>query len=460
MDRSIFGDSRCGQAVALTLLLASAPAAAETPRAECRAAMQTAPRADAIAACDRAVADGVSAEDLWAAAEVRVARPEVPTPDDLIRADLLARAAARLAPGEPWAALADLAIARRWGDPVLIERSLDELRRVAPGDPRTAEALARARPALRPSLIVGWCILLLACALTAGHAIRRGRRRPAAAAVAVAASLLIASPAGAAELAFPIDDADPEGAVPTPAEADARPLDFAYYLQDLTGRARAAADRGDLAAAVRYHRALARAVPDASLPRQQLCASLQALGDGDGALAACRDALGLDGARAEDFVRFGDLVLAKAVASAAELDEVEAAARHLSAQPAPSTRVLGLQLACRLAVRSHRVRLLDECSGGLAAAAPDEPSTTVFRWSLALERGDVALARQLVARARAGGVAADGLAQMTAATESAAGARTLARTLVRGGGAVAVAGAFLALGLAGRRRRRRVSGRP
>src|SRR5262249_52284092 len=112
--RSISGHSRgrlpraaVALAVALGAVLAglAAPAAAETPRERCRAVMSTAPRAEAIAACDHALELGASAEDMWAAAAVRTARPETPTMDDLIRADLLAAAAARLAPGEPWGAL-------------------------------------------------------------------------------------------------------------------------------------------------------------------------------------------------------------------------------------------------------------------------------------------------------------------------------------------------------------------
>jgi hypothetical protein len=82
---------------------------------------------------------------------------------------------------------------------------------------------------------------------------------------------------------FPIDDADPVRDVPTQAEADARPLDFAYYLQELAARADAATARGDHGAAVRYYRALARAVPDSSLPREKLSASLQALDVSDAA---------------------------------------------------------------------------------------------------------------------------------------------------------------------------------
>jgi hypothetical protein len=456
--RSIFGHAITVIATAFALAIGSAQAVAGTPREHCRAVMYSAPRVEAIATCDRVVAQGAGAEDMWAAAAVRTTRAEEPTMDDLIRADLLAGAASRLAPGEPWGALAQLDLAQRWGDRELIDRRVAELERVAPADPRTAAAVERARPPGRGGLLLGWCVVLLGCAATIAHSLwrLRARRHQArtARAIVVAAALVVAGPARTAIAErFPINDGDPEHGVPTPAQADARPLDYAYYLQELAARADAATARGDHAAAVRYERALVRAVPDSSIPEQRLCASLQARGDRAGAIVACGAALGLSGVRAEDFVRFGDLVLGGAAPSEHELDDVEAAARHLIAAPDTATRVLGLQLECRLAVHEHRVALLEQCTAGLAAAAPRDAQTIVFQWSLAVEHGDRDLAEHFLGAARAAGVSEAGLARMQVATDDAdSSSSRLDRRVLLVVFALAFAAAFAAIWIARSRR--------
>jgi hypothetical protein len=452
MDRSIFGHC-IAAALACLALCTSVRASAEAPRERCRALIAGASRSAAIAACDQAVTMHGTAEDFWAAAEVRVSRPEKPTMNDLIRADFLAAAAARLAPGEPWGALARFDLARRWGDPALTAQRLDELVRVAPNDPRTSRAIALARGRTSVFAVLGWCALLIVCALTLGHALKRRLaapsrvRVPTALLVLVAVAALLARPTLAAAQTFAIDDRDPERGVPTPAAADARPLDFAYYLQDLSERADKASARGDHAAAARYFRTLARAVPDSSLPLAKLCDELVAQRKPDAAIDACRAALALPGVRAHDFVRFGELVLAKRTATPAELRDVESAARHLSSQP--DARVLGLQLECRLGVRIASAPLLEECTHALATAAPNDASTYVFAWSLAQQKGQRDEARRLVDRARAAGLSQDGLRRMEAAT-SATGAPGSRRLVIAG---IGLAGMLLGVLLLWHRRR-------
>jgi hypothetical protein len=453
--RSIFGRSSLVRLMALTVTLTVVlPARAQSPRERCRAATLQAPRADAIAICDRAVVARPGAEDLWAAAHVRLDRAERPTMDDLIRADLLAAAAARLEPSQPWGALARFELARRWGDPALTAQRLDELERAAPGRDTTLQAAASVRPHRPIAPLCGWALVAVVAALTLADALRRRAaapsrvRVPTALVVLVAAATLAGTPRSA-RAGFVVDDADPERNVPTQLDANKSPLEFAYYLQELTERAQQAAARGDQPAAIRYLRALARAVPDSSVPQQKLCAALDAHGDHEAALAACRAALGFDGVRAQDFVRFGDLVLARPSPSAAELADVEAAARHLESQPA--ARVPGLQLECRLAVKSGNLALLDECSRALATAAPNDPSTWVFSWTLASRRGRSDEARGFIERARAAGLAADAVARM----ESASGGGRLRPLLLGGVGLVVVAGGAWLL-----RRRRRAAAPP
>ncbi|MGZ3439114.1 MAG: hypothetical protein ACXVDD_06350 [Polyangia bacterium] len=450
--RSIFGRSPAALLALVVALGAVTSARAETPREHCRAATSAAPRAAAIAACDRALLQRGGAEDLWAAAHVRLSRPEPPTMDDLVRADLLAAAATRLEPGQPWGALARFELARRWGDPALVARELSQLERVAPAHEATLRAAASVRPHLPLRLAIGWALVLAACAVTLTHALfRRGATTPRAGVptalvVLVAAATLLGRPSVAAA-AFVVDDHDPERSVPSPAAADASPIEFAYYLQDLGDRAIAASARGDHAAAIRYLRALARAVPDASVPQQKLCAALEAHGDHDAAIAACRAALGLSGVRAQDFVRFGELVLALPAPSAAALADVEAGARHLMAQP--DARVLGLELACRVGVKRGDLPLLDECSRELATAAPNDPSTWVFAWTAAKKHGRTDEARRFVARARAAGLPPDAQARM----ESVNGRASPRAALVLAGAGLGVLGLAVLL----LRRRRRAS---
>ena len=55
--------------------------------------------------------------------------------------------------------------------------------------------------------------------------------------------------------------------------------------------------------------ALAKAVPDRSVSYGKMCAAYEALGERDHGLESCRDALGRQGVRVEDFSRYVRLLL-------------------------------------------------------------------------------------------------------------------------------------------------------
>ena len=170
---------------------------------------------------------------------------------------------------------------------------------------------------------------------------------------------------------FHINHADPQSSVPTDAEKNAKPLEFGYYLQDLIAFAMAADKSGDHLAAARYYRAFAKAVPDESIAFQKLCESLQKAGRLDEAKAACREALGRPGIDVNDYVRYTSLVLArKGALTKDELDDVNEIVDHLRREPA--TRAAGIHLQCELAMHNADVPLLQQCSGELAALAPNE----------------------------------------------------------------------------------------
>ena len=69
---------------------------------------------------------------------------------------------------------------------------------------------------------------------------------------------------------------------------------------ELIARAEAASQRGDHAAAVRYYRAVASAVPERAVAFSKLCKAHEALGEVQEAIRSCRKALGKGGAELEE----------------------------------------------------------------------------------------------------------------------------------------------------------------
>ena len=249
---------------------------------------------------------------------------------------------------------------------------------------------------------------------------------------------------------FHINHADPGSTVPSDAEKNAKPLEFGYYLQDLIAFAMAADKAGDHLGAARYYRAFAKAVPDESIAFQKLCQSLQKAGRREEAMAACRDALGRPGIDVDDYVRYTTLVLAKqGPLTKDERDDLEDIVAHL--RKAPATRAAGIHLQCELAMHVSDLPLLQQCSGELAALAPDDPKTISFQWAAAMRAGNRAEARRLVERARVNGMKPAGLQKMEQAT-AALDAGFPGRAMKAGAVVVTVFGAALLALLAWRRR--------
>lgn len=245
---------------------------------------------------------------------------------------------------------------------------------------------------------------------------------------------------------FQINHADPESNVPPMEQRNAKPLEFGYYLQDLITFAMAADKSGDHLAAARYYRAFAKAVPEESVAFSKLCESLEAAGQREQALVACRDALGRPGLELKDYLRFTSLVLGKTgPLTKEELDDVTEVAAHLRKNP--ETRVAGIHVECELAMHTADVPMLQRCSGELAALAPDDPKTISFQWAAAMREENAAEAQRLVKRARIVGMKPAGLNRMeraTTALDSSQTSRAVTRGLM-GGLALAAVGAVAAL---------------
>jgi hypothetical protein len=210
---------------------------------------------------------------------------------------------------------------------------------------------------------------------------------------------------------FTLNDADPESSVPPPDARNASPLEFGYYLQEILDKASASTKAGDNVKAVRYYRALAKAVPERALGFSRLCQSLEATAQREAAIAACHSALGLQGVVLDDYVRYVHLILAAPGALAPnDLEEIKAVTTHLKSQP--DARIVGYHLQCELATRVADVAALEECTAALAAAAPRDPKTISFQWALALQKGDGAEARNIIRRAAEAGMTAQAVQLM------------------------------------------------
>jgi hypothetical protein len=441
----------------------------DATRAACRAALASGDQAIAREACKRAFLMGGTPEDMHNRVQALVEGPARPLMEDLVSASFLADGAVRVAPAQPWGYLARSEIARRLCDRDMLDAAIADLRRVAPADEVTQRAIALSEP--RVSIWVWLERLGLGLALvgTAAHSLWRwwraraaGTRLPAASVALVIllagvprafAEPLVAAPTQAQVQdrpddmpATPIDDAHPESSIPSLQDQLKNPLKFGYLLQDLLAKAKQAGERGDHAAAARFYEALIKAVPTRSYAFSKLCEERLAQADRPGAIEACRTALFKEGVNVADYGRFVGLVLAKTgPLSGDERQELEAVLTHLDADP--TAAVPAEQMRCQVALRVNDVAALEACTAALAKSAPADAITVSFQWALALAKGDHAGAARLVERARAAGMASDGLARMEKLTSGLGWSRFGRAMLWALGGAIALA----LLGLGARR---------
>jgi hypothetical protein len=359
-----------------------------------------------------------------------VARPSL---DDLGVALMLVEAAVNKAADQPWGHLARCDVARRLGSAAALETCVTDLKTMARKHPLSQQALASTRFPASPAVWLGRIAVLLILGGTLAHALRGWRRRLAfgagvarrraagvAAALAVLLSLATTSAWAAPSIVrdrlseFDIDEDFPERSVPDLETQNRKPLQFGYFLQDLAGKAQAAAKKGDHAAAARFFRALTAAAPQSAYGPRQLCVETEAAGDLPAAIVACRTAITREGSTVADYERFVTVALArKAALAPLERKEIEAVIGHVeSEQPGATPN----RLRCELAIRVADQKVLESCTAALVKLAPDDPQTVSYQWALALMVHDKAKATALIDRARALGMAPDGLARMERAT--------------------------------------------
>jgi len=239
---------------------------------------------------------------------------------------------------------------------------------------------------------------------------------PCAAAPAQADSPL-AAPEAAQDLStrFPIDAQDPEKSVPSPEEAMKNPLEMGYLMMDMIARAEAATQRGEHAAAVRYYKALAKAVPDRAVSYSKLCKTYEAMGQRKQALESCRVALGKGGVEVMDYARFVRLTLEQSEPlSDTQRGDLDAIVGHLETELAADAggRLTAAQLRCEIATKLEDTARLRECVQDLTVLDRVSPTTLTFRWALAMRERAFDDADTILEEARRAKLPAAGIVQM------------------------------------------------
>ncbi len=390
------------------------PASAAPARGICRLATAYGQHQAAAQSCQRALALGLTPEDMRNRVASWVVGPTFPPMEDLVSASFMADGAVRLAPREPWGYRARADVALRLGDADLLAASLADLQRVAPDHEQTRRLRALVAGGTPVWIWLGRVFLILAPLLTAAHALigRPIRRRWAVAGTiaAIVVTLFTTPLSHAASVAAPfvnpptrpiVDEANPESTVQAVAK-NADPMALADLLFEIPDLADKATKRGDHAAAARYWKAIIAATPERTYGYARLCDSLDALGQRDEAIAACRTALTRQGTTVRDYDHFAKLLLEKRQAlSPTERRQIDVAIAQLATEPQAAVNTD--RLRCSLAAHEHDVPGLRACSARLVAAAPDDLQTIWSEWALALEIGDVQTAQRYVDRVRANG---------------------------------------------------------
>jgi tetratricopeptide (TPR) repeat protein len=432
---------RAGDWIGAEKLLAKArelrPSSFLLARRHCQVLTELGKRDAALTACLAAIS-GETAMDERAYVGALMSGNQLVTPKDLLDAVREAANTRRLT-GQPFSDAAFCEIAHHIGDDAMFTSCLNRLEKNAPGYFETARWKAARRGTPLWLYWAGWSLLAALGGLTLVRAFLHWFRNPAprarkagtAAAVALALSAAFAHPARADEPAppspqphwqlshFSMNFDDPESRIPTVAERNANALEFGYFLQDLASEALKAERKSDYSRAVKFWRASAKAVPDEAIGFTHACRDYQILDERDNALEYCSRALNLHGVTVEDYLRFGELMVAKPTQlTELEVQDLQAAITHLQAQPngtGPSAVI-----ECELGVKLEDEGRLARCTSVLAKSAPNDPRTLTFQWSLAMKRRNYGEARRLLAAMAKASMAPAALAELQAATDHAA----------------------------------------
>jgi tetratricopeptide (TPR) repeat protein len=395
---------------------------------------------EVIDACHRAMMFGASPADLRATVGALLKGGKPPNVDQFAEAIMSIYALQRFGQAEVnlHAAECDLAEVRGdWEDFTRSLARLEELDKDGLETRRAAAVLGAVRAG--HFVTMGWLVILSLLAGTLAHAVhsawaeakRRAKLQPVTLLVAFCcASVLVVKPTAAETMTvppaglskLPIDHLDPESSVPSEQEKNRSPLEFGYFLMDLSDRGSLATKMGDYTTAVRYFRAMAKAVPDSAAGFSKLCEVYELTKETERAIPFCRAAMALSGAKVDDHFRLVRLLLAKPGAlSEAELSDLDAIVSHLRAQLPPGATAAD-NVECDVGLRVKDLARLKRCTERLAMIAPSEPQTISYRWAYAIMRHDYQEASTQLRFAKASGLSPDAIRAMQ---EETSGARPL-----------------------------------
>lgn len=401
--------------------------------------------AEAQHACQVAGATVGSAIDLRAWVGAWLSTPRLLTPAELDRVSALSVRATNLSSSQPWGRAAECDIARRLGDRFMLKECVTELSQMAPNHYETQVARAAAEGfTMTWARVLGWALLAVACIGTmARGAVSRLKSRSVssggklgAAGLVVSVLSLMATPARAeadeasssaaaaaeADLdapsrplgqlsnRFPIDTNNPMAGMPSIEQRNKAPVQFGYWLMDMSVLADNAIKKGDYAGAAKYFEVIVAAVPDRNIGYSKLCRAYLAMNDRDRAMKPCRTALAYRGATIEDHFRYARLVIAKkGKLDPQEIADIDAQVKDLIDSRLESA---AYRIACELATRLDDEKRLESCTAGLVKIEPTELGTVSFQWALAVKKGNFEQAESLVTRARDLGMTEEGLVKM------------------------------------------------
>ena len=402
--------------------------------------------AEAQHACELAAAAVGSTFDFRAWVGAWLSTPRLLTPAELDRVSGLAVRATMLSSNQPWGHAAECDIARRIGDRFMLKECVTELSQMAPNHYETRSARSAAEEGNHAWIrLLGWAVLALTCVATAVRGVLfrfKARSLPSIGKLGATGMLfgvlaLTSSPAradqesdnaaAAADIdapsrplgqlsnTFPIDTNNPMAGMPTLAQRNKNPIQFGYWLMDMTVLADNALKKGDFATAAKYFEVVVAAVPDRNIGYSKLCKAYVELNDREKAAKPCRTALAYRGATVEDHFRYARLLISKqGKLDAREIADIDAQVKNLTESKLESA---AYRIACELAVRLDDEKRLESCTAGLVAIEPTELGTVSFQWALAVKKNDYKQAEALVTRARDLGMTEEGLAKMQTGME-------------------------------------------
>lgn len=409
------------------------PSGAVTARRRCQVLTELGQRATAIEECQRAITNGGSFLDHRALVGALVAGDGPLTTEELATASHSAQSAKEHVPSLPWGYAADCDIARRLGDEGLLRTCTQQLTTLAPTHYETqrAQAELRAASSLRGQ-VAFWVAFILGSIATLLHALRGASRRrilPSALGLLICSSVTLHAsaadvPPAASGLGgqgvpgvtkgfskWSINSADPSSSIPTKEKRDGNPLEYGYFLMDLTEGGDRAMKAKDYEAAVRYYVALATAVPDASRGFAKTCEAYEALGDRQKGLEYCALAISLRGSRLVDYGRFARLVLARpGRLTDLETNDLSRINGHL--QTIEGGPDLAQSIECEIGVRNEDLKRLEQCTQALAKKEPNAARTITYQFAYALARKDEHGAAQAIQAAKAAALPAAAIQKM------------------------------------------------